>query len=98
VSNNESSERAIEPLARVQNRKITGPGPGMVVMGRAVQPLGFQDSLNARVPGFEDITDQPDWGGHGFSGRKSDLRVIRFDRLPRAAEGEEAQAHIDTDA
>ena len=100
MSNNEGSERAIETLARVQNRQITGPGPGpgALVMGRAVQPLGFRDRLNARVPGFEDITDQPDWGDHGFSGRKSDLRVIRFDRLPPAPEGQEAQASIDSDA
>jgi hypothetical protein len=98
VSDNEGSERAIETLARAQKRRITGLGPDALVTGRAVQPLGFRDWANARVPGFEDITDQPDWGGHGFSGRKSDLRVIRFDRLPRAAEGEEAQAHIDTDA
>ena len=87
MSNNESSERAIETLARVQNRQITGPGPGALVMGRAVQPLGFRDTVNARVPGFEDITDQPDWGDHGFSGRKSDIRVIRFDRRPHAPEG-----------
>jgi hypothetical protein len=98
VSNNESSERAIETLAQVQKRRVTGPGPDVLVMGRAVQPLGFRDSLNARVPGFEDITDQPDWGGHGFSGRKSDMRVIRFDRLPRAPEGQEAQAAVDSDA
>jgi hypothetical protein len=98
VSDNEGSERAIETLARAQKRRITGLEPDALVTGRAVQPLGFRDWGNARVPGFEDITDQPDWGGHGFSGRKSDLRVIRFDRLPRAAEGEEAQAHIDTDA
>ena len=87
MSNNESSERAIETLARVPNRQITGLGPGVLVMGRAVQPLGFRDRVNARVPGFEDITDQPDWGGHGFSGRKSDIRVIRFDRQPHAPEG-----------
>ena len=98
MSDNEGSERAIETLAQVQKRRVTGPGPDVLVMGRAVQPLGFRDSLNARVPGFEDITDQPDWGGHGFSGRASDMRVIRFDRLPRAPEGQEAQAHIDTDA
>ena len=98
MSNNEGSERAIETLARVQKRRITGPGPDVLVMSRAVQPLGFRDSLNARVPGFEDITDQPDWGDHGFSGRKSDLRVIRFDRLPPAPEGQEAQASIDSDA
>jgi hypothetical protein len=97
VSNDEGNERAIETLARVQKRRITGPGPDVLVMGRAVQPLGFRDMLNARVPGFEDITDQPDWGGHGFSGRKSDLRVIRFDRLPRGPEGEQAQDHVDTD-
>jgi hypothetical protein len=98
VSNHEGSERAIETLAQVQKRRVTGPGPDVLVMSRAVQPLGFRDSLTARVPGFEDITDQPDWGGHGFSGRTSDLRVIRFDRLPRAPEGEEAQAKVDTDA
>ena len=33
-----------------------------------------------------------------FSGRKSDMRVIRFDRLPRAPEGQEAQAAVDSDA
>jgi hypothetical protein len=98
VSNHEGSERAIETLAQVQKRRITGPGPDVLVMSRAVQPLGFRDALNARVPGFEDITDQPDWGGHGFSGRKSDLRVIRFDRLPRAAEGQEAQGAVDSNA
>jgi hypothetical protein len=87
VSNDESSERAIETLARVPNRQITGLGPGVLVMGRAVQPLGFRDRVNARVPGFEDITDQPDWGDHGFSGRKSDIRVIRFDRRSHAPEG-----------
>ena len=98
MSNKEGSERAIETPARVQNRRITGPGSGALVMGRAVQPLGFRDTVNARVPGFEDITDQPDWGDHGFSGRKSDMRVIRFDRLPRAPEGQEAQAAVDGDA
>jgi hypothetical protein len=98
VSKNEGSERAIETLARVPNRQITGLGPGELVMGRAVQPLGFRDRVNARVPGFEDITDQPDWGDHGFSGRKSDIRVIRFDRQPRAPEGQEAQAAGDSNA
>ena len=98
MSNKEGSERAVDTPARVQNRGITGPGPGALVMGRAVQPLGSRDAVNARVPGFEDITDQPDWGDHGFSGRKSDIRVIRFDRLPRAPEGEEPQANVDTDA
>jgi hypothetical protein len=98
MSNKEGSERAMETPARVQNRIITGPGPGALVMGRAVQPLGFRDAVNARVPGFEDITDQPDWGDHGFSGRKSDIRVIRFDRLPRAPEGQEAQANVASDA
>jgi len=98
VSHNEGSERAIDTPARVQNRRLTDPGPGALVMGRAVQPLGFRDTGNARVPGFEDITDQPDWGDHGFSGRKSDIRVIRFDRLPRAPEGQEAQANATSDA
>jgi hypothetical protein len=96
VSNNEGNERAIETAAQVQKRRITGLGPDALVTGRAVQPLGFRDWGNARVPGFEDITDQPDWGGHGFSGRKSDLRVIRFDRLPRAPEGRDAQAAVDS--
>ena len=98
MSNKEGSERAMETLARVQNRRITGLGPGALVMGRAVQPLGYRDAVNARVPGFEDITDQPDWGDHGFSGLKSDIRVIRFDRLPRAPEGQEAQANVASDA
>ena len=98
MSNTEGSERAIDTSARVHNRRSTGPGPGALVMGRAVQPLGFWDTVNARMPGFEDITDQPDWGDHGFSGRKSDIRVIRFDRLPRAPEGQEAQANVASDA
>ena len=98
MSHTEGSERAIDTPAWVQNRRITGLGPGALVMGRAVQPLGFRDTVNARVPGFEDITDQPDWGDHGFSGRKSDIRVIRFDRLPSAPESQEAQATIASDA
>ena len=51
-----------------------------LVAGRAFQPMGSRDAVTARVPGFEDIVDQPDWGDHGFSGRKSDMRLIRFDR------------------
>ena len=38
MSNIEGSERAIETLAQVQKRRVTGPGPDMLVMGRAVQP------------------------------------------------------------
>ncbi len=83
-----------------QTRKGGTPGAGSLVVGRSQQPLGFMDTLNARVPGFEDIADQPDWGDNGFAGRKSDMRVVRFDRLARAPEGEsdEAQGGIDTDA
>jgi hypothetical protein len=63
-------------------RKPAGTAPGTLVVGRASQPMGYRDANTARVPGFEDITDQPDWGGDGFSGRKSDARVVRFDRQP----------------
>lgn len=63
-------------------RKPAGTAHGALVVGRASQPMGYLDANTARVPGFEDITDQPDWGGHGFSGRKSDVRLVRFDRQP----------------
>lgn len=85
--------------AEVQLRKGT-TGGGDLIGTREVQPLGFRDSVNARVPGFEDITSQPDWGDGGFSGRKSDMRVVRFDRLPHssASEQQSEQDRIDTDA
>ena len=96
MSHNQGNEPGVDAL--VQNRKGAGPGPGALVVGRAAQPLGFMDAVNARVPGFEDITDQPDWCDNGFAGRKSDMRVIRFDRLPRAPAGDEAQAGVGSDA
>lgn|SRR5579884_4038931 len=98
MSSNQGSEPGID--YEVQTRKGSQTTTGNLVTGRAMQPLGFKDTLNARVPGFEDITDQPDWGDGGFSGRKSDLRMVRFDRLPRAPEGEqeEEQGRVDTDA
>ncbi len=98
MSSNQGSEPGVD--YQVQSRKGGESNPGNLVVGRSTQPLGFKDTLNARVPGFEDITDQPDWGDNGFSGRKSDMRVVRFDRLPRAPEGEleEEQGRIDTDA
>lgn len=63
-----------------QVRKGSPLGGGALIGSRAVNPMGFNDSINARVPGFEDITEQPDWGDNGFSGRKSDVRVVRFDQ------------------
>ena len=85
-------------MGPVNGLKLDLSRPDALVMSRAVQPLGFRDAVTARVPGFEDVTDQPDWGDDGFSGRKSDIRVIRFDRLPRAPEGQEAQANVASDA
>jgi len=76
MSNNQSSAPGVD--YQVQSRKGGAPGAGALVAGRAVQPMGYNDVLNARVPGFEDITDQPDWGDNGFAGRKSDLRLVRF--------------------
>src|SRR5579875_468052 len=98
MSHNQGNEPGIDSLA--QTRKGVRPDATSLIVGRDAQPLGFKDALNARVPGFEDITDQPDWGDGGFSGRKSDLRMVRFDRLPRAPEGEqeEEQGRVDTDA
>jgi hypothetical protein len=96
MSHNQGNAPGQDPLAQV--RKGERPDATALIVGRDAQPLGFMDSLNARVPGFEDITDQPDWGDNGFSGRKSDARVVRFDRLPEAADAEDAQAAVDTDA
>lgn len=96
MSHNQGNEPGVDALA--QNRKGARPGPGALIVGRAAQPMGFMDTVNARVPGFEDVIDQPDWGDNGFSGRKSDVRVVRFDRLPRAAEADEAQDRVDSDA
>ncbi len=76
MSNSQSSEPGVD--YQVQSRKGGASGAGALVGGRAVQPMGAKDVLNARVPGFEDITDQPDWGDNGFAGRKSDLRLVRF--------------------
>ncbi len=87
MSSNQGSEPGVD--YQVQSRKGGESNPGNLVVGRAAQPLGFKDTLNARVPGFEDITDQPDWGDNGFSGRKSDMRVVRFDRLAPPPEGEQ---------
>ncbi len=98
MSSNQGSEPGVD--YQVQNRKGGQGNASDLVVGRAEQPIGFKDSLNARVPGFEDITDQPDWGDNGFSGRKSDMRMVRFDRLPHTPEGEQEdeQGRIDTDA
>lgn len=96
MSNNLGNAPGVDAMEQV--RKGERPGPQSLVVGRDAQPLGFMDALNARVPGFEDVTDQPDWGDNGFAGRKSDVRVVRFDRLPRTPEGEEAQGAIDSDA
>ncbi len=96
MSHNQGNEPGIDSLA--QTRKGVRPDATSLIVGRDAQPLGFKDALNARVPGFEDITDQPDWGDGGFSGRKSDARVVRFDRLPESADAEEAQGAVDTDA
>lgn len=96
MSHNQGNEPGIDTLA--QNRKGESPDATSLIVGRDAQPLGFKDMLNARVPGFEDITEQPDWGDGGFSGRKSDVRVVRFDRLPESDEADEAQGAVDTDA
>lgn len=80
----------------VQSRKGAPPGASSLVAGRATQPLGFMDTLNARVPGFEDIKDQPDWCDNGFAGRPSDLHVVRFDRLPHAPESQAAPGSTDS--
>lgn len=78
MSQNQGNQPGVDYLA--QNRKGVRADATALVVGRAAQPMGFMDTLNARVPGFEEITDQPDWGDNGFSGRKSDVRVIRFDK------------------
>lgn len=93
MSVNQGNQPGVDALAQV--KKGVGPGPDALVVSRSAQPLGFMDTLNARVAGFEDITDQPDWGDNGFAGRKSDVRVVRFDRLPRATEADEAQGNGD---
>lgn len=96
MSNNQGSQPGVDYL--VQNRK--GADAGALVGGRATQPMGSNDVQNARVAGFEDIEDQPDWGDNGFSGRKSDVKLVRFDRLEVAPEDEQngVQSNIDTDA
>jgi hypothetical protein len=98
MSSNQGNEPGVD--YQVQARKGSQSTSSNLVVTRASQPMGFKDTLNARVPGFEDITDQPDWGDNGFSGRKSDLRLVRFDRLPRASQEEqdEEQGRVDTDA
>ena len=98
MSNNQGSLPGVDD--EVQLRKGMSSGTGALVSGRAVQPMGARDTVNARVPGFEDITDQPDWCDSGFSGHKSDLRVVRFERLPETSEEERqaAQGALDTDA
>lgn len=96
MSHNQGNEPGIDSLA--QTRKGARADATSLIVGREAQPLGFRDTSNARVPGFEDITDQPDWGDGGFSGRKSDVRVVRFDRLPASGDAVEAQDAVDTDA
>jgi hypothetical protein len=81
MSENQGKEVQPSPAVAVP-RKPAGTAPEALVVGRASQPMGYRDANTARVPGFEDVTDQPDWGGDGFSGRKSDVRLVRFDRQP----------------
>lgn len=90
MAQEQGNEQGVVVPARVGTS--TGPWPKGLVAGRAVQPMGYLDSSNARVPGFEDITEQPDWGGYGFAGRKSDVRVVRFDRLPHAPAADDSQS------
>ena len=80
MSINQGGEPAVEIVSQL--RRVVPSVSQSLVVGRAVQPIGSMDLLNARVPGFEDVTEQPDWGDNGFSGRKSDVRVVRFDRRP----------------
>lgn len=96
MSHNQGNAPGVDSMEQV--RKGERPGPQALVVGRDAQPLGFMDAVNARVPGFEDIKDQPDWCDNGFAGRPSDLRVVRFDRLPRAPESDEAQGSADIGA
>jgi len=85
MSNNQGSQPGVD--YQVQSRKGAGTNAGALVGGRATQPMGARDVQNARVAGFEDIEDQPDWGDNGFAGYKSDVKVVRFDRLdPEPAE------------
>ncbi len=84
MSNNQGSQPGVD--YQVQSRKGAGADTGALVGGRATQPMGARDVQNARVAGFEDIEDQPDWGDNGFAGYKSDVKVVRFDRLDVAVE------------